>query len=291
MSAALHEWPGKRNFARFEHFEPLVMDKQLKIALFQMDTVWENPAENCRRAAEWIDRETGDADLVVLPEMFATGFSMNPAGIAQEMDGEVVTFMRDLAVRTGKAIITSVAIRDHIRRTESETGYFNRLFFFTPDGVWLTYNKRHLFRMAGEHEVYVGGNSRLIVHYKGFRICPMVCYDLRFPVFSRNRQDYDVLVYVASWPEVRRYPWSTLLRARAIENQAYVIGCNRCGADPGNTYSGDSVILDFLGQPIAEAVPSREEMISATISMDDLKAFRERFPAHRDADNFTMTEK
>lgn len=266
------------------------MDKQLKIALFQMDTVWENPAENCRRAAEWIDRETGDADLVVLPEMFATGFSMNPAGIAQEMDGEVVTFMRDLAVRTGKAIITSVAIRDHIRRTESETGYFNRLFFFTPDGVWLTYNKRHLFRMAGEHEVYVGGNSRLIVHYKGFRICPMVCYDLRFPVYSRNRQDYDVLVYVASWPEVRRYPWSTLLRARAIENQAYVIGCNRCGADPENTYSGDSVILDYLGMPIAEAVPSKEEMILATITMDDLKTFRERFPAHRDADNFTITE-
>lgn len=290
MSAALHEWPGKRNFARFEHFEPHVMDKQLKISVFQMDTAWENPAENCRRAAEWIDRETGEADLVVLPEMFATGFSMNPAGIAQEMDGEVVTFMRDLAVRTGKAIITSVAIRDHIRRTEPETGYFNRLFFFTPDGVWLTYNKRHLFRMAGEHEVYEGGTSRLIVHYKGFRICPMVCYDLRFPVYSRNRQDYDVLVYVASWPEVRRYPWSTLLRARAIENQAYVIGCNRCGADPGNTYSGDSVILDYLGMPIAEAMPSKEEMISATISMDDLKAFRERFPAHRDADNFTMIE-
>lgn len=266
------------------------MGKQLKIAVFQMDTVWENPAENCRRAAELIDREAGDADLVVLPEMFATGFSMNPAGIAQEMDGEVVTSMRDLAVRTGKAIICSIAIRDHIRRTQPETGYFNRLFFFTPDGVWLTYNKRHLFRMAGEHEVYVGGNSRLIVHYKGFRICPMVCYDLRFPVYSRNRQDYDVLVYVASWPEVRRYPWSTLLRARAIENQAYVIGCNRCGTDPGNSYSGDSVILDFLGQPIVEAVPSKEEMIHATLSLDELDAFRKRFPAHMDADNFTLVE-
>lgn len=266
------------------------MDRQLRIAVYQMDTVWENPTENCRKVAEWIDREAGDADLVVLPEMFATGFSMDPAGIAQEMDGEVVTSMRDLAVRTGKAIIGSIAIRDHIRRTAPETGYFNRLFFFTPDGVWLTYNKRHLFRMAGEHEVYTGGESRLIVHYKGFRICPLVCYDLRFPVFSRNRQDYDVLVYVASWPEVRRYPWSALLRARAIENQAYLIGCNRCGADPGNSYTGDSVILDFLGQPLAEAEPGRECMISATVSMDELEAFRKRFPAHMDADSFTLIE-
>lgn len=266
------------------------MDKQLKIAIFQMDILWENPAENCRKAAEWIDREAGDADLVVLPEMFATGFSMNPALIAQEMDGEVVAFIRDLAVRTGKAIITSVAIRDHIRRTEPETGYFNRLFFFTPDGVWLTYNKRHLFRMGGEHEVYVGGNSRLIVHYKGFRICPMVCYDLRFPVFSRNRQDYDVLVYVACWPEPRRYAWSSLLRARAIENLAYVVGDNRCGEEPGNTYSGDSVILDYLGRPLAEAAPSEECMVSATLSLDDLETFRRKFPAHMDADHFSLAE-
>lgn len=266
------------------------MDKLLKIAVFQMDTVWENPEENCRKAAEWIDREAGDADLVILSEMFATGFSMNPASIAQEMDGEVVTFMRDLAVRTGKAIITSIAIRDHIRRSEPETGYFNRLFFFTPDGVWLTYNKRHLFRMAGEHEIYAEGNARLIVHYKGFRICPLVCYDLRFPVYSRNRQDYDLLVYVASWPEARRYAWSALLRARAIENVAYVVGCNRCGSDPGNTYSGDSVILDYLGQPIEEAVPSQESTASATISLDDLEAFRKRFPVHLDADHFTLTE-
>lgn len=266
------------------------MDKQLKIAIFQMDIIWENPAENCRKAERWIEREAGDADLVVLPEMFATGFSMNPSSIAQDMDGEVVTFMRDLAVRTGKAIITSVAIHDHIRRNESEQGYFNRLFFFTPDGIWLTYNKRHLFRMGGEHEVYVGGESKLIVHYKGFRICPMICYDLRFPAFSRNRGDYDVLVYVACWPEVRRYPWSTLLRARAIENLAYVVGVNRCGEEPGNVYSGDSVVLDYLGQPLAEAEPGVECMKTATLSLEALKAFRKRFPAHLDADHFTIID-
>ncbi|WP_294596113.1 amidohydrolase [uncultured Rikenella sp.] len=267
------------------------MDKLLKLAVFQMDTQWEAPSENCRRVTEWVDREAGDADLIVLPEMFATGFSMEPERIAQEMDGEVVSFLRGLAMRTGKAIITSVAIRDHIRRTEAETGYFNRLFFVAPDGVWLTYNKRHLFRMGGEHEHYAEGSERrLIVHYKGFRICPMICYDLRFPVFSRNRKDYDLLLYVASWPEARRYAWSTLLRARAIENQAYVVGCNRCGTDPGNSYSGDSVVLDFLGQPLAEAVPGQEEMIHATLSLDELEGFRQRFPAHLDADDFTWGE-
>ena len=266
------------------------MDKQLKVAIFQMDIVWENPTENCRKVAEWIEREAGDADLVVLPEMFATGFSMNPAAIAQEMDGQIVTAMRDLAVSSGKAIITSIAIHDHIRRTEPEMGYFNRLFFFAPDGVWLTYNKRHLFRMGGEHEKYVGGNSRQIIHYKGFRICPLICYDLRFPVFSRNRQDYDVLVYVACWPEPRRNAWSTLLRARAIENQAYVIGVNRCGTEPKNIYSGDSAILDYLGQPLAEATPSVECMTSATLSLEALETFRKGFPAHLDADSYALTE-
>ncbi|MDE6499637.1 MAG: amidohydrolase [Rikenella sp.] len=268
------------------------MDSRLKVSVFQMDIRWEDPAENCRRVAEWVEREAQGADLVVLPEMFATGFSMAPERIAQEMDGEVVTFMRDLAVRSGKAIITSVAIRDHVRRTEPETGYFNRLFFFTPDGVWLTYNKRHRFRMGGEHEHYAEGSERrLIVHYKGFRICPMICYDLRFPVFARNRGDYDVLVYVACWPEARREAWRTLLRARAIENLAYVIGANRCGEEPGGLrYSGDSAVIDFAGTYLTEAAPGREEMISATFSLSELEAFRKRFPAHLDADNFTLSE-
>lgn len=268
------------------------MDKTLRVAVYQMDIQWENPSENCRRVARWIEREAGEADLVVLPEMFATGFSMEPERIAQEMDGEVVISMRDLAVRTGKAIITSIAIRDHVRRTEPERGYFNRLFFFTPDGVWLTYNKRHRFRMGGETEHYAEGSARrLVVHYKGFRICPLVCYDLRFPVFARNRGDYDLLVYVACWPEERRYAWSTLLRARAIENLAYVIGANRCGTEPGELrYSGDSAVLDFTGQPIVEALPGQEAMLSTTLSLNDLEAFRNHFPAHLDADDFTLIE-
>lgn len=264
------------------------MNRELKIAIFQMDIIWEDPQANCRKLEQWINAEAAEADLVVLPEMFATGFSMNPASIAQPMDGDIVTSLKALAISSGKAIITSVAIEDHIRRTEPETGYFNRLFFFTPDGVWLTYNKRHLFRMGGEHEKYVGGTSKLVVHYKGFRICPMVCYDLRFPVWSRNCRDYDVLVYVACWPAVRSYAWSSLLVARAIENQAYLVGVNRTGAEPGNTYSGDSVVLDFLGKPIAAVEPSSEGMALATISMDALDEFRAKFPAHLDADKFSL---
>lgn len=267
------------------------MSTELKIAIFQLDMIWEDPEANCRKVAEWIaSPAAADADLVVLPEMFATGFSMNPANIAQPMDGYIVTFMRELAMSSGKAIITSVAIEDHIRRTAPETGYFNRLFFFTPEGVYLTYNKRHLFRMAGEHEIYTGGHSRLIVHYKGFRICPLICYDLRFPVFSRNNNQYDVLVYVACWPAVRSFAWSSLLVARAIENQCFTVGVNRVGNDPKNAYSGDSVVLDFLGKPRAAAEPSVEGMTLATISLEALQEFRKGFPAHLDADHFELTD-
>ncbi len=256
---------------------------QLKVALFQLDILWENPEANCRKVEQWVRERAGDADLVVLPEMFATGFSMNPASIAQPMEGSIVASMKALAVESGKAIITSVAIHDPQRG-----GYYNRLFFFAPDGVWLTYDKRHLFRMGGEHERYVGGSSKLVIYYKGFRICPMVCYDLRFPVWSRNRGDYDVLIYVACWPEPRRYAWSTLLKARAIENLSYVVGVNRCGQEPSNRYAGDSAALDFLGLPLAEAAPYREEMVFATFDLEALNAFRTQFPAHLDADRFEI---
>lgn len=267
------------------------MNKELKIAIFQLDMIWEAPEANCKKVAEWIaSPAAADADLVVLPEMFATGFNMNPEAIAQPMDGYIVNFMRDLAVSSGKAIITSIAIEDHVRRTEPEMGYFNRLFFFTPDGVWLTYNKRHLFRMAGEHNIYTEGRERLIVHYKGFRICPLICYDLRFPVFSRNRNQYDILVYVACWPAVRSFAWSSLLVARAIENQAFVIGVNRVGSDPKNVYSGDSVVLDFMGKEITSVEPSTEGLAFTTISLNALEQFREGFPAHLDADTFALVD-
>lgn len=263
------------------------MDTTLKVAAFQMDMAWENPAANIEKACRYIEQT--DADLIILPEMFATGFSMSPSEIAQPMHGTIVESMQQIAVQTQRAIITSVAIElDGTVGSNPQTGYVNRLFFFTPDGLYLTYDKRHTFRMGGEHLKYNGGEKRLIIHYKGFRICPMICYDLRFPVWSRNRNDYDLLVYVACWPDVRSYAWSSLLRARAIENLSYCIGVNRCGDEPKNRYSGDSVILDFMGKPIKEATPYEEQVITAELSMDALREFRERFPAHLDADNFMI---
>lgn len=268
--------------------------EKLHIALFQLDTVWGQPRVNCERVEAWVDSRAQRADLVVLPEMFGTGFDMNPVKIAQEPDGEIATRMQALATRTGKAIIGSVAVRDRLRRGEGgeEIGFFNRLFFWTPDAGAFTYDKRHLFRMAGEQERYVGGQTRLIVPYKGLRICPLICYDLRFPLWSRQRpgEEYDLLIYVASWPQVRRYAWSALLRARAIENLAYVVGVNRVGSDPQNDYSGDSVALDFLGMPVAQVEPCTEGVASAVLDGAALREFREGFPADRDADRFVIKD-
>jgi len=252
-----------------------------------MDSAWEDPVANCEKVKAWIASRAGDADLVILPEMFSTGFSMKPERIAESWTGPTVSFMKDLARSTGKAIMGSIATETHSRG--GQHGYVNRLYFFAPDGIVLSYDKRHTFRMGGEHLKYMSGNSRTIIYYKGVRICPMVCYDLRFPVWSRNkRNDYDLLVYVAAWPEPRRYAWSTLLKARAIENQAYVVGVNRVGSDPKIDYAGDSVILDYLGQPMAEVAPHTEGMAFAEIDMEELKQYRESFPAFMDADNFTI---
>lgn len=251
----------------------------LKVAAVQCDIAWEDSQSNIEQCIEFI--KNSDAELIVLPEMVATGFSMNPTKIAQSPEGEIVTKFQNAAKENQKAIIFSAAIK------ESDS-YFNRLFFISDKGEITTYNKVHLFRMAGEHNNYSAGEGRVIIEYKGFRICPMVCYDLRFPVFSRNKNDYDLAIYIASWPEPRSYAWSTLLRARAIENQCFCIGVNRVGDDPKNSYSGDSVVLNFLGQPIATATPKSVEVIEATLELEELRAFRESFPAHLDADNFEI---
>ncbi len=257
-------------------------DIKLRVAGVQFDMEWEAVEKNLQHIGELVDRT--DADLVVLPEMCATGFSMNSRIIAQNEHGEIVSAIRAMAKSSGKAIIFSAAISE-------DDKFYNRLFFITPDGEYQTYDKRHLFRMAGENEQYSAGSERLIVQYKGFRICPLVCYDLRFPVFSRGADLYDVLIYIASWPEARSYAWSTLLRARAIENQAYCIGVNRVGSDPKNRYSGNSTILDYLGTPIAEAKDNgEEEVIYGTLSLDNLKEYKEGFAAYLDADKFTINE-
>ncbi len=264
----------------------------LRVTLVQCDLRWEDPEANCRMLEETLgDLGQADTDLIVLPEMFATGFTMNSREMAEPMaESRSVAWLKEQAHRRGCVVTGSVAVVEN-------GDYFNRLVWARPDGSLATYDKRHLFRMAGEHERYAGGTARLIVDLKGWRICPQVCYDLRFPVWLRNRWsqeaqrfDYDLLVFVANWPAPRRHAWSTLLRARAIENLGYCIGVNRVGTDGNDLpYAGDSIALDFLGQPLVE-LGAQEQVVTVTLDPAALAAHRERFPAWMDADAFTLSD-
>jgi omega-amidase len=218
----------------------------MKIALVQTSLAWENPMENRSHLGQKINGFMEDVDLIVLPEMFSSGFTMNPKAVAETMAGETVLWLQHLAKAKNAAITGSLVI-------EENGNYYNRLIFVFPDGEMKTYDKRHLFSLAGEHQCYTAGKDKLIVEYKGFKICPLVCYDLRFPVFSRNTEDYDVLVYLANWPKIRTNAWDILLKARAVENMCYTIGVNRIGTDANNhEYIGHSQVVDFLGDYIME---------------------------------------
>jgi len=261
----------------------------LRVSLVQGNTRWHDPEGNRAYYGDLIAPLHGTTDLVVLPETFTSGFSNEAIAQAETMDGPTVEWMRQRARALDAAVCGSVQLRD-------DGKVYNRLLFATPDGNVQAYDKRHLFSFAGEHERYAAGDDRLVVEWRGWRICPLVCYDLRFPVFSRNRidagrpgqPDYDLLVYVANWPSVRAYPWNTLLRARAIENLCYVAAVNRVGTDGnGHHYSGDSAVIDFLGQPVS--LCTDEEVVSTTTLLAaELAAHRARFPALADADAFTL---
>lgn len=253
----------------------------MRISFVQKDLVWGDKKTNFAEFSALLDT-ISQTDIIVLPEMFSTGFHMQPARLAEPMYGETLVWMRIQAKRLG-AVITGSAI------IEEDGRYYNRLFWVRPDGSFETYNKRHLFRMADEHLAYTGGTTRLITEWRGWRICPMVCYDLRFPVWSRNvNMEYDLLIYVANWPEVRRMAWRTLLQARAIENLSYVVGVNRIGLD-GNKmpHAGDSSIIDFKGEVLSHTAyaPSVQTI---TLSKTDLKSYRQNFPAQLDADAFRI---
>lgn len=248
----------------------------MKISIIQMDIAWGDVQENIRRAEEAID-SSPRADLYVLPEMFSTGFCTDPEGMAENPDGESLEWMKLKSAQIDAAIAGSVAVCDGGR-------YFNRLFFVKPDGTVARYDKKHLFTFGGEHNRFTAGNERVTVEYKGVRILLEVCYDLRFPIWSRNRGDYDMILYVASWPTVRIDAWKTLLAARAIENQCYVAGVNRVGTDPSNEYSGGSMIINPYGKIIASCRDSVAETASAEIDMPALEAFRQKFPVLNDSD-------
>jgi len=256
---------------------------ELKIAIIQSELVWQDAKANCDYFAGCFSA-LRDIDLVILPEMFNSGFSMQSAQIAEPMTGPTVLWLQQQAQYYQIAIAGSLAI-------STELGVVNRLIFVHPDGRLEHYDKKHLFRMAGEHQHYAAGSARTVVLYQGFRLNLQICYDLRFPVFARNQGDYDVLIYVANWPEQRRRVWSTLLSARAMENQAFVLGCNRVGLD-GNqfVYSGDSVALNYLGEPLAEFSAGQAGILTATLRLSDLQQFRQQFPAALDADAFVLVD-
>jgi predicted amidohydrolase len=256
---------------------------KLRVTLAQQPLTWKDPAANLQRLQLLLAPLAGTTDLVVLPETFTTGFSMDVEQLAEPVGGLTTQWLKRLSRDLNAAITGSVITEDNRR-------YYNRLFWATPSGELRHYDKRHLFRMGGEHEHFTAGRDVWSVEWRGFRVCPLVCYDLRFPVFSRRRPglEYDVLIYVANWPAARAYPWRQLLRARAIENQAFVIGVNRVGPDGnGVEHSGDSAAIDFLGQPIDDLGP---QAVVRTVELDlaALRAFREKFPAHLDADHFTL---
>lgn len=264
----------------------------LRVSLIQGATRWHDPAGNREYYAQLLAPLRGRTDLCVLPETFTSGFSNEAIHNAETMEGPTLDWIRAQAKSLGAAVTGSVQLR--VGEGASKKVY-NRLLFATPDGNIKHYDKRHLFRYAGEHERYAGGAERLIVEWKGWRIFPLVCYDLRFPVWSRNRVDastkrfdFDLVLFVANWPSARSYAWRTLLRARAIENLSYCVGLNRVGTDGNNlNYSGDSAVLDFLGQPMIE-LGSQEQVATATLDYDALTAHRERFPAWMDADEFRL---
>ncbi len=261
----------------------------LRVSIVQGDTRWRDPAGNRDYYAGLIAPLHGTSDLVVLPETFTSGFSNDAVGEAEDMDGPTVAWMRAQAAQLDAAVTGSVQLR-------TPHGVFNRMLFALPDGGLAHYDKRHLFSFAREHERYAAGNERVIVEWKGWRILLQVCYDLRFPVFSRNRfnvtreglPDYDLALYVANWPSARSLPWKTLLRARAIENLSYVVGVNRVGTDGnGLHYSGDSAVIDFLGHPLSEAA-DQPVVTTTTLQVAPLLEHRARFPALLDGDAFEL---
>lgn len=258
----------------------------LKITMVQMDIAWHDPGKNLSALSDKLS-DVNHVDLIILPEMFTTGFTMDPESCYQTMEGPAVSWMKSLASEKKCCVMGSMVIR-------SEDSFCNRLICAHQDGGIQFYDKRHLFRMANEHDHYKVGKQKTIIEIKGWKIMPLVCYDLRFPVWSRNRKtekglEYDLVIYVANWPERRRYPWTQLLKARAIENLSYCIGVNRVGVDNNQiSYSGDTACYDYKGEVLAECTPSTVEIKTLELVYQDLIDFRKNFPAWMDADDFEI---
>lgn len=253
----------------------------MKITLIQMDLAWCDTQANLRHAEEMMRRQP-DSDVYVLPEMFTTGFCMEPHRIAEPAEGPTLAWMGRMAREMDAAIVGSVAA------VVPDGGYRNRMYFVEPDGKVTYYDKRHLFSYSGEDRHYEAGTERVIVSFRGVRFFLQVCYDLRFPVFGRNCDDYDVALYVANWPDKRRMAWDVLLRARAIENQAVVIGVNRVGSDPMCVYDGGTAAIDLFGNVAVTCDDNAEQVITYEVKMEELRHYRNKFPSLADSDTFRL---
>lgn len=257
--------------------------ENLTVTIIQTDIVWQNIQENLKNLDKKIDSVI-KSDIIVLPEMFNTGFSLTPELQFETMQGETIKWMKTNAIKKDSIIAGTLIIKENEK-------YYNRFIIMYPSGEYSYYDKRHLFRMADEHQHYTSGNKKQIIYYNGWSIRPLVCYDLRFPVWSRNKRDYDVLIYTANWPEKRRFQWRTLLTARAIENQSFVIGVNRVGIDGNNfEYSGDSVVISPIGETLLSTELYKEEIKTVELSYENLMNYRENFPVSLDADKFEITD-
>ena len=253
----------------------------MKTALIQAPLIWENPQANREYFEERVNSIEQEIDLIILPEMFTTGFTMNPKNVAETMQDETILKLKDLAKNKNTAITGSLIVAEKEK-------YYNRLIFVFPSGKIEYYDKRHLFSLAGEEKIYTSGKEKQIVEYKGWKICPMICYDLRFPVFSRNTEDYDLLLYVANWPKPRTNAWDILLKARSVENMCYTLGVNRIGFDEsGHEYVGHSQAIDFLGNTIINAEES-EGVFIADLDKNAMLEARHKFGFLNDRDAFEI---
>lgn len=253
----------------------------MKLALIQSSLFWENPTANRNYFEQKINAIPEKVDLIVLPEMFSTGFTMNPITVAETMQGDTIQWLQSLAKAKNSAITGSLVIKE-------KGDFYNRLVFVFPSGEVQFYDKRHLFGLAGEDKVYTSGKEKLIVAYQGWKICPLICYDLRFPVFARNTEDYDVLLYVANWPKLRIHAWDILLKARSVENMCYTIGLNRIGLDNNHfEYNGHSQVVDFLGNSILEP-QEMEGVFLVELNKESLLETREKLGFLNDSDFFEL---
>lgn len=255
--------------------------QDLTVTLIQTALHWENKEKNLSMFTDQLNTITSGTDVVLLPEMFTTGFSMQSATLAEDMNGPTVQWIKEQATRLNAVVCGSFIAGE-------QGHYYNRLVWMQPDGIFFTYDKRHLFRMGDEQQHYSAGTQRLITEWKGWRFCPMICYDLRFPVWTRNRNEYDVLLFLANWPERRAAHWKLLLQARAVENLSYCLGVNRVGEDGNGIYhSGDSSVFSPRGELLWQQ-SHEEEIKTITLSKQDLLDYRKAFPAHLDADGFKL---